>query len=172
MSEIEPVADRQAHADYHQLTDEEKLAILHEPAQYGSGNSYVSHETGEEIFDLPAPPAGHLWTNGDIARLRAGLAPAYPHPHLPVPATPAAVDVAAGVHTNVDTSGVNHFLRVVEGEGEKCGGCAQAWPCDAAVRMGENTRETHGQLPQGAALDAAARILNLDPKELLTRLTG
>lgn len=56
--------------------------------------------------------------------------------------------------SNVDDDGTPHFLRITP-DGDFCGGCEKAWPCDKRVGL----EIVQSQLPDPALMDAIVDLL-------------
>lgn len=168
----------------YQPTEEELAAIEMERARHAEANRLDVHSlrsadghyrdsSGNPVPGLPEPPEGHLWTVGDIDAMASGRAPRYPDPQAPIVLVNPAHDIDLGRKpSNVDPAGINHFARRLPDETRICGGCNQDWPCAGIQGLDQQAAEANASLPQGAALDAAARILGIDKADLVVKLQG
>lgn len=153
----------------------ERNIELEPAARHGETGDYIDHRTGEpHTAPIPEPPIGHLWTNADVANMAEGRAPAQPQPHLaeqaPAVLEPHDVDLSAPP-SNVDSGGVAHFGVIVDGaSGATCGGCGQTWPCEGAQLLDVAPLAALGASPQGNSVEAAARMLGVDPVTLAAKL--
>jgi hypothetical protein len=153
----------------------ERNIDLEPAARHGETGDYIDHRTGEpHTAPIPEPPTGHLWTNADVANMAEGRAPAQPQPHLSEPQLsvpePHDLDLSAAP-SNVDGQGVAHFGVIAAGaSGATCGGCGQTWPCEGAQLLSVAPLANLGASPQGSSIEAAARMLGVDPATLAAKL--
>lgn len=148
-------------------------AELADGDDYGQmdGGQWLDPDSSEPAqFYVPEipPGLGRAWSRRELRAFRDGNLPVLPIYDPETRRTVRAVGVApdnpapaalAGAPANMDDRGTVHFLRIIGGSDDHCGGCEQPWPC-------EGYKATRAEL--SVSTDAGPRYM--DPADVQTLL--
>lgn len=140
----------------------EPVVPLADGDDYGQmdGGQWLDPDSSEPaqffVPDIP-PTLGRAWSRAELRAFRDGALPALPVYDPITRRSPRAVGVVpdqiipsvlAGRPSNMDDRGTVHFLRIVGGATDHCGGCEQEWPC-AGYRESRSKIEVANDSAQG-----------------------